>query len=37
MKLTLPTMVGALTFALYVIVSSTPPQQIEQSLESLAR
>jgi len=37
MKLTLATIVGALTFALYVIVISTPLQQIEHGLASLAR
>jgi hypothetical protein len=37
MKLTFATIVGALTFALYVIVISTPLQQIEHGLASLAR
>jgi hypothetical protein len=37
MKLTFSAMVGALTFAFYVIVISTPLQQIGQRLESLAR
>jgi hypothetical protein len=37
MKLTLSAVVGALTFAFYVIVISTPLQQIGQRLESLAR
>ena len=36
MKLTLATIVGALMFALCVIVSSTLLQQIGQRLESLA-
>jgi hypothetical protein len=37
MKLTLAAMVGALTFALYVVAISTPLQQIERSFESLIR
>ena len=37
MMLTLAGIVGALMFALCVIVSSTPLLQIEQTLESLAR
>jgi hypothetical protein len=37
MKLALAAIVGALIFAVGVIVSSTPLQQIEQQLESLAR
>jgi hypothetical protein len=37
MRLALATIVGALMFALCVIVSSTPLQQIEQQLESLVR
>ena len=36
MKLTLATMVGMLMFVIYVIVSSTPLQLIEQRLASLA-
>jgi len=36
MKLTLATIVGALMFAVCVIASSTPLQQIGQQLESLA-
>ena len=35
MKLTLATLVGVLMFAVCMIVSSTPLQQIGQSLESL--
>ena len=37
MKLTLATIVGAWMFAVCVIVSSTPLQQIEQNLAALAR
>jgi len=36
MKLTLATIAGALMFAVCVIASSTPLQQIGQQLESLA-
>jgi hypothetical protein len=35
MKLTFSAIVGAMTFALYVIVISTPLQQIAPRLESL--
>ena len=36
MKLTFSAIVGALTFAFYVLVISTPLQQIGERLESLA-